>query len=66
MKNKIKFIIFLSLILIILMGLNVNAYTRLCLMDCEQTPVNNPRYTCQLGSTVSCNDPGYWESNCPI
>src|SRR3989344_924 len=61
MENKTKIIFILSLSLIIIMSLSVSAYTKLCLSDCEGTPVNNPRYVCELGNTNSCNDDGYCE-----
>ena len=61
MENKTKIIFILSLSLIIIMSLSVSAYTKLCLSDCEGTPVNNPRYVCELGNKNRCNDVGYCE-----
>src|SRR3989344_8984124 len=59
MKNKTKFIFLFSLVLTILIIQNVLAYTKLCLLDCQGTPADNPRYTCELGRSNSCGDPGY-------
>src|SRR3989344_5450412 len=61
MENKTKIIFILSLSLIIIMSLSVSAYNKLCLSDCEGTPVNNPRYVCELGNKNRCNDVGYCE-----
>ncbi len=38
-----------------------SAYTKLCLLDCQGTPIDNPRYICQLGSANRCGDSGYCE-----
>jgi len=61
MKNKTKFIFLFSLVLTILIIQNVLAYTKLCLLDCQGTPADNPRYTCELGRSNSCGDPGHCE-----
>ncbi|MEK6934555.1 MAG: hypothetical protein AABW46_01625 [Nanoarchaeota archaeon] len=56
--NKFNFMITLSFLLIIFIIPNVFAETKLCLTDCQGTPVDNPRYVCELGSKNSCGDPG--------
>lgn len=45
--------------LVLFLLVNVSAYIRICLSDCQGTPVDTPRYVCQLGSSSRCNDPGY-------
>ena len=57
-----KSLILLVLTLSVLVSIySVTAYTKLCLADCEGTPIDNPRYRCDLGSSSRCSDPGYCE-----